>query len=743
MTGRLFALDSRSIRIAVSVGAVLSAPGALAQEAGGEIHDRDLDMIVISSQSVNGPQDSPSQGSLVSTQPVSVITGEFIRDNDSPAANYTDIIKFTPSVWTVDPNGPGLMENLNISIRGFQDGFFNVTFDGIPWGDSNDFTHHSTSYFMAQNIGSVVVDRGPGNAATLGDATFGGTVAVMSDDPSRDMRLTATLSDGSFSTRLAGARFDSGTLENWGGVRAFLDVESLASDGYLSNSRLNRTNAFFKAVQPIGDSTTITLASNLNKLQQNPPIGETYPQIQAFGVNYAYNADPTSQSYFGYNLDRISTDYEYIGVSSQFLGFRLNNNLYTYAYYHDGFNGEDVNGQLPNGTYPSGEITNGTLYGPNDVPGQRLTNNYRSVGDIFRLEHDLGPGTAQIGVWYDHQTNYRALLEIDFSDNMAYNPLGLGPATLGVTVPDALDSADRLMHDQLFTDQEYVQYVLHALDALDVTGGVKLVRFERLLDAPVNQGTMLPLVYDKSWSRSLPSIDAHYKISDNWSAYAQWAQGFLAPNLNVLYTTNPAESNLRPQSTTNYQIGTTYTDQRMSFSADAYYINFNNEIASETIDEIKIFFNQGGTRYRGFETEGSFVLGAGFTVYANGSVNAAHATSDQTWIADTPIRTAALGLSYGQGRLQGSLMERYIGMRYGNPENQNPLGGYGTIDGAINYVFLRSVGVLDNAKLGIQLQNLLDRTSIYFLNGTTAGGQPLYFTIPGRSVEVTLTASIH
>jgi iron complex outermembrane receptor protein len=741
MTGKVSAAQLRSIQFAASITLLLSSPLVLAQEptqAPTQARDRDLDMIVISSQRLTGPQDAPSQGSLVATQPQSVITQDFILNNDSPAVNYTDIIKFTPSVWTVDPNGPGLMETQAISIRGFQDGFFNVTFDGIPWGDSNDFTHHSTSYFMAQNIGSVAVDRGPGNAATLGDATFGGTVAVMSDDPSREMRLTGTLSDGSFSTRLAGARFDTGTLDTWGGVRAFLDVESLASDGYLSNSRLNRSNAFFKAVQPIGDSTTITLASNLNRLQQNPPIGETYPQIQAYGVNYGYNADPASQSYFGYNLDRITTDYEYLGVSSQFLGFRLNNDLYTYAYYHDGFNGEDVGGQLPNGTFPPGEIPNGTLYGPNDVPGQRLTNNYRSVGDIFRLERDIGPGTAQIGAWYDHQTNYRALLEIDFSDNMAYNP-----AALGNTVPDALESADRLMHDQLFTDQEYVQYVLHALDALDLTAGVKFVRFERLLDAPVNQGTMLPLVYDKSWSRTLPSFDAHYKISDEWSAYAQMAQGFLAPNLNVLYTTNPAESNLRPQSSTNYQLGTTYTDRALSLSADVYYIKFDNQIASQTINDIKVFFNQGGTRYRGFETEGSYVLGAGFTLYANGSVNAAHITQDQTWVADTPIRTAAAGVIYAQGPLQGSLMERYVGMRYGNPENANPLGGYGTLDGAINYTFARSLGLLERAKLGIQLQNLLNRTSIYFLDGTTAGNQPLYFTIPGRSVEVTLTASIH
>src|SRR3984885_6107269 len=80
-----------------------------------------LDPVLVTAQALKGPQTAPSQGSLVATQPQSIVGAEFIQNNDSPAANYTDIIKFTPSVWTVDPNGPGLMENLGTSIRGFQD----------------------------------------------------------------------------------------------------------------------------------------------------------------------------------------------------------------------------------------------------------------------------------------------------------------------------------------------------------------------------------------------------------------------------------------------------------------------------------------------------------------------------------------------------------------------------------------------------------------------------------------------
>ena len=111
---------------------------------------------------------APSSTPLEALQPASVITQDFIEKNLPMTANYDEAIKFSPSVFDTAPNGPGLAESQNISIRGFQDGQFNVTFDGIPFQDANDFTHHSTSYFMAHDLGLISVDRGPGTAATIG-----------------------------------------------------------------------------------------------------------------------------------------------------------------------------------------------------------------------------------------------------------------------------------------------------------------------------------------------------------------------------------------------------------------------------------------------------------------------------------------------------------------------------------------------------------------------------------------------
>jgi hypothetical protein len=49
---------------------------------------------------------------------------------------------------------------------------------------------------------------------------------------------------------------------------------------------------------------------------------------------------------------------------------------------------------------------------------------------------------------------------------------------------------------------------LLATTALDVTGGLRELSFERVLDATVNQNTQQPLKSNKTWTRDLPSLDA-------------------------------------------------------------------------------------------------------------------------------------------------------------------------------------------------------------------------------------------
>ncbi len=672
----------------------------------------------ISNDQASAPYQAPTQAPLSATEPQSDISQQYIQQNVAATANYTDIVQISPSVVDVDPNGPGLMESQGLSMRGFQDGQYNVTFDGIPWGDSNDFTHHSTSYFMPQDIGGINVKRGPGNASNIGYATFGGTIALTSKEPLANNALTPYLTIGSFNTTIEGLEYDSGAPKNQNDATAFMDYKQVDSNGYLNYASQKRNNWFFKLLKPISDSSVLSVVAMQQDLHQNTSIGATQAQINQYGPTFALNANPSSQAYYGYNYDDIKSDFEYIGLASNLGSVKLDNKLYTYGYNHHGFNGEDPNGETPNGTF----------YSPSDVPGQKMAMIYRSGGDILRLTQALGSGDLKYGMWLDNQRNTRWQYEIDASNGGALNP------------PNAT-ATDRDMYDTLLTMQPYVEYAWKITDALTLTPGLKYSYFRRSINANVNQGSGGPLDYSQSWTKALPALTAHYTINRNWATYAQVAEGFLAPNLNIFYTTNPAASSVNPEQTTNTQLGTTWKSDRLTTSGDLYYIDFNNKIASRTIAGTTIFFNEGGAIYQGAEGEATYYVGQGFSLYGNLSYNSAKEKTTNLTLPNAPKTTGAAGVIYNSGSYYASLLDKYVGSRYGDTGETQPLSSYSVANLALNYK-MSNMGALKDAKVGFLVNNLANKTDIYALAGYTGGANtPLYWTLPGRNYELTLAAS--
>jgi iron complex outermembrane receptor protein len=700
-------------------------------------------VVVTGERGQNAAAIAPTVTPLDAVEPTSVISGDFIQKNFAPSTNYDEAIKFVPSTFDVAPNGPGLAESQATSIRGFQDGQFNVTFDGIPWQDSNDFTHHSTSYFMAHDLDGITVDRGPGTGATIGDATFGGTLYILSKAPSDEMGINPYVSYGSFNTLLYGLEFDSGAIDDTNGARLLIDVENLHSDGYLTNEAQDRQNIFFKVVQPLGAHTTLAFVAAVNHIHQDISLGATQDQIDTLGPNWGLSNNPASQNYFGYNYDRITTDFEYLDLASDFgAGWTLDTKLYTYAYYHHGYNGEDPNGAFPNQVVltPGGTTQAG-------VPGELLVNDYRSVGTITRITKDFDFGDLKFGVWYDRQFNSRELTEVDMSDNNAPNfdpangagAIVIPPGTPGIA---AVGGVDRLLTQTLQTMQPYLQLDWNVTDALTVSPGVRYSWFQRSVNAPVDINGALYNVYSNTYASVLPSIEAHYTIESDWTAYAQVAKGFLAPNEKIFSSTAPGQSNFTPENTWNYQIGTAAQFGDLAVSADAYYINFSNFYQTKTFGGISGPVSLGGVDYKGLEGELTYMIGGGFSAYASGSLNDAKQTSNGAWISGTPEDTWVVGGIYNRDGLYATLLGKYTGARPGDG-GQGLLSGspFFTIDASVEDDLTRWIPGVKNTYIKIDAQNLTNVTKIIYNAGSTLENEPLYWTEPGRSVFVTLSTT--
>ncbi|HEY0199576.1 MAG TPA: TonB-dependent receptor [Rhodanobacter sp.] len=686
---------------------------------------------------------APSAAPLEAIQPTSVIDERFIRDGLRFNANFDDIIKYAPSITVTSPEGPGLGKNESISIRGFQDGQFNITFDGIPFGDASDLHHTTSSYFNNHVLGQAEIDRGPGGGSTIGNATFGGTVGLRSRDPSNIPGITAYLTLGSWNTRAGGINADG---QLGAGTRVFADVSKESSDTYLKGSNDKREHVFLKTISDLGGDTTLTFVTSYNREHQNTVQGATKDEIAQFGWRYGLGNDPQLQSYSGYNNAAYYSSFNYLGLTTRIGGWDVDNKLYYNSFDHWARKTSDASDNDPadnSVTFYNASGKKVATYA-NDVPGKLADSGFHAFGDVLRLGHDLGPGTLLTGIWLERSLDARYQYPLD--------------ETTGQQTGTKYGFLDNYrLSDRTDTVQPYLQYDWTVNDKITLSPGVRYSQVTRQLTAPLNKTAPVPLDAEATYHAMLPSLSVHDQLSDQWAAYAQAAKGFLAPPIDVIEV-NGARG-LSPEQTTNYQLGTTYASHDYTFGADVYYINFTNfltetEVATDNGNE-DTYINSGGAVFRGAEIEGTYALTHTLSLYGNASYNEATYKHSNVQIAATPKVTAALGLLYSSAQgYFGSLMGKFIGQQYGLDnttddngnsifQNSQRLGGYVAVDAALGYRNQHGGFTGKGYSISMDVNNLFNVHKLTAYAGTqSVSGNALFFGLPGRGVFLDLSMKL-
>lgn len=684
-----------------------------------------------------------SRTPISSGQPTDVISPQSIANNTSPTESYDQLITLTPSVQDIQPNGPVAQQNYGESIRGFQYNQFNTLLDGIVIPG----TPQTAVYFTDHDIGTVDVDRGPGTASTIGYATFGGTVAVNTKDPSPIAEVNPYTSFGSFESRLYGLDLETGSQKSLNGGAGFIDLSDTATGAALSGTTTERKNVFLKWVQPIGNNTVVTAAAIINRSYGHTPYGTTLADIQKYGSGYGLNSNSDSQDFTGNNDDTYNTDFEYVRVASQLdSGMKLTDTAYTNGYYHFGFQGADPNGTTCNinvstktGCTPGVKaFIDGKIAASGDVPGLAGQNDFRDFGNILKLTRKTSFGAIESGLWVDYYTQSAFKFNADLS--RGGTPFTSTPTGQPFTY---------LYHDSLTTVQPYLQADIKITPSLELIVGSKYTYETRSLNATVNKSTLLPAIYHIRYTDISPSAEMKYRFSEQWGAYAQIAQGYLAPPLADLNTNIP--TNVTPQTTVNFQVGTSYQAAAWSASFDAYDIPFQNYIASQKISSGTLFFNSGGATFTGLEAEVTKTLTHHFNLYANGSLNDA-TYSNGAQVAQSPRRTGAAGVTYDRftllqsnDHLFASVIAKYVGPQYGQYKLSHgigidsfPLKSYSNTSAAVDYSFY--IAPKKSLTISLDIDNLFNRTGLEGLASVAGDGvTPLYWTQPGRSFFISVS----
>jgi iron complex outermembrane recepter protein len=669
---------------------------------------------------------APTQARLSATEPETVISEYFIRDIAAPASDYLSIAQFAPSVHDSNPNGAGF-DSKNGTIRGFQDGQYNVTFDGIPFGDPLEFGHATTAFFPAATLGSVVVDRGPGTASTIGNATFGGTISLNSEQPTADPAGRIFGTTGTGNTYQAGGEANFGSLSELGGTTGFANYNHVQGDGLLEDAGQRQDNWLVKLQQPIGASTVATLLADYDDMAFQNFVQEPVSLTNRFGLNYAgLNDDPGTQEYYGNNIVRRRSDFEYFGLQSDQGIVRLDNKAYTYS----------LNDHTVAGVDQTGGLSNHLLLPQGGVPGAHAAEFYRAWGDIAKLSTDIGEGffstTIQAGVWAEHARETQIEQTVNLTTQSV---IRLNPALAdSVTIFNNSAESD--------TTQSFIEFDWKPLDGLTIIPGFKHIDFSRsFVGVPgLNQP---PADNQADFSVNLGSTEVNYRITPELASYAQWAMGFQAPVVNAIEVPDAAANHISPQQTINYQTGLVWKDSRLVADIDGYYINFRNEIGS-AVEPVgpagapeTIFFNQGGVIYKGIEAEATYVLGAGFSVTGNGSINSAASKTTGLQIANAPTSTADFGVIYDDEQFFGSLLTKYVGHRFagvGERADANPnvrLPSYNFTNYTMGYRLDQRL------KVEFAINNLFDHRTA--TEGSGALTNPTFYYLPERNYLATIT----
>ncbi len=675
--------------------------------------------------------DSP----LEVTQPQSVISLDYIANSVAPTADFATIANISPSVSNVETNGPGLSESKHLTMRGFDDNQYNVTFDGIPFGDQNDYSHHTTSYFPAKLIGKTVVDRGPGLASNIGQATFGGTIALYSKDPRTQASFVPTLSLGSWGTRLGHFEGNSGLLPRLNGASIIASYQRMDTDGYRTNSDMKRDTTYLKYLQPIGRNTTLTVLSSYNKIHFSNPTTVSQAQIDTLGRNYGLGNDPTQTDDQGYNYQDKNADFEYIGLDTRLGGgWLLSNKVYTYYY-------NNKSHEKPKTKTVAGVV---------NFIGAFKVNRYRTYGDDLVVSHQDATGTFKAGVWIEYSRNPRYLYGLNYTTTGA-GIIDLSPATVqfapvaanpSTAVGEVNYNYSYNMAAYAKTLQPFAEYEWHPTNPLTINAGVKYYDYTRDLEAGVN-GTKArkPLFYKHTETKVLPSVMANYRLADHWSAYGQIAQGLLAPNLNQFYVDAPETNTIKPAQSWNYQLGTVFKRDRFNASANVYYIDFKNYAykgPTNSSGDPAYIGVADGAYYSGVEAEATYYVGGGLSLYGNTSMNNAEFKRSKLDVPTVPESTSALGFVYqDRSGFFASFAEKYVGswVVYDTLSNPDVAGGgsarraqsssYWLGDVSVGYGLKLNRNFLRSLKVRLQVSNVFDR-KIQVLDGIDANAANAY-----------------
>lgn len=732
---------------------------------------------------------APQGNTLDTTSARTEISTAVIQNFMAPVADFAEVIQQAPNAFSTNPNGIGLGQGKSY-FRGFQDGQYTITFDGIPFEDTNTPTHHSWASFPTEWISSTDFDRSPGQPHDFGPTNFGGSINLKSPELQADPDIRGTFGYGSFNTKLYALDYESGLFSLFGAPKSdavLININTFTSDGYQTFNDQKRNAGYGKYQHRFSPQTTLSLYGGLVDIFNNTPdtTNPTVANVAQYGYNFLMEGNATCQVntplcpvgtpnpyYYGYEHYHVQTDFEYAHFNSDLGdGWTVDNNAYTTRYWNKQFLAKNYN-----------QLTAPINLGTAKPGGVDKLNGYRHAGDTFSMNKESKYGVLRFGAWYDWA----------YTDRYQYpsNPV----TQLDTPLPN--------FHEHFITQtfQPFVEFEWHPVRKLVILAGVKSADYKMNLmqyqdngktvgclggtattypssvtafaGAPACNGGAAFTTHGINYNNWLPTLTTRYRLWKQWSIYGEFAEGSIIPPSGVFDV--PGGIVLTPPKPTiarTYQGGSVFKTNRFTLDADAYYVHFQNGYDSyyDPVAADTLFVATGPSNTKGIEAEGNYALGYGFSLYANASGGSAKYQEGRNFpngglnVANSPADIEGFSLLYQHRNWDVGYVFKRVGAYWQDNGTVNyKINGANVpypIDEAfkiqpwylenlfVNYT-IKNSSRLRGTKIQFAANNLADSHAIVGFTPFTAATAAAHYVpspsdllnlLPGRSFSITVT----
>lgn len=607
-------------------------------------------------------------------------------------------------------------------IRGSAGTSINVMLNGVPYNDSeSQGTFFVNIPDMASSASQIVIQRGVGTSSN-GVASFGASVNILTKNPEEKPYFLTNQNAGSFNTFKHS--FEAGTgkfLNNLLSVSARYSI--INSDGYIDRafSKLNSYN--INALFEKGNTKLRFLT-----------FGGKEKTYQAWnGIDKAtYESNPK----FNYSGAIYDANWENI------IGF-YDNETDNYRQNHYHLLWEQKLGKIWN-LETTFHLTHGEGYYENykqdakfskyDLPNIVENGNTITRTDFIRkkwLDNDFyGVVSSLYGDFENLNLNFGVAANQYFGRHFGN--------VSGVKYTNIFEH-EYYRNNALKNEVSGFAKAIYKLNKFEFFGDLQLRNIDYktyVIDANAEEGMDL----SQKWNFFNPKFGVNYQI-ENGKIFLSYAHAHREPNRDDLF----ANPNTKPEKLHDFELGLEKTFGNVSFTANAYYMNYVNQLVlSGEINMVGEFIKiNSGKSYRlGLElgtlakvSEKLNVLG-NITLSQNKNVdfkieeNSTVTNLGNTDISFSPNIIANAIIQYKPIKnLQLNLNNQYIGKQYlDNTETQSlQLNDYFLTDFNAQYEFKIAK---QDVSLQFLLNNIFDKN--YVNNGFVYDG-PYYYAQAGRN----------